>query len=85
MDIFHWILFPDFWGQYLLDLDPDTAISTCVLSIYYIMYIGFCYCSEWIGILYKTLKSKLSQDRDKTMDIWQLTANYAQEVIILVI
>jgi len=45
VDIVHWILVPDSWGQYLLD--PDTNISTCKHFNYCnVMYIGFCYCSE---------------------------------------
>ena len=38
----------NFWSQYLPD--PDTNISTCMHFIYCAMYIGFCHCSEWIGI-----------------------------------
>jgi len=43
MDTSHRKLVPNYWDQYL----PDPGISMCM----HFIYIGFCYCSEWIGIL----------------------------------
>jgi len=49
MDVFHRIAVQNFWGQYLPD--SDTNISTCMHFIFCTTNIGFCYCSEWTGIL----------------------------------
>jgi len=48
------------------------------------MYIDFVTAVSELEIFCKTLESKLSVDRDTTMDIWQWTS-YAQEIIIPVI